>query len=249
PPDGFFKIQRKKTGTSNWTDLGMTTELTYCDATAECNIDYTYRVKKWSSQGDCLSNQVPGKKVCCDYCPTELTATTDTEDCVELTWNGGCPLPPDGFFKIQRKKSGTSNWVDLGMTTETTYCDDTAECNIDYTYRVKKWSSEGDCLSNQVPGKIVCCDFCPTDLVASDGTYNCGTLLTWEGGCGDGTFEIFRKLKGGTSGFKKVGWTEETSFVDETGACNYHYIYKVKKYNEAGELCWTNEDEGWWKSN
>ena len=73
--------------------------------------------------------------------------------------------------------------------------------------------------------------------------------LNWTTHSNTTGFTVYRKLKGGTSGFKKVGWTTNTSFVDETGACNYHYIYKIKKYNDEGELCWTTEDEGWWKSN
>ena len=178
-------------------------------------------------------------------------ATNDLEDCVELSWTPGCDLPPgtDWHYKLQRKPVSGGSWVDLGMTQGTTFCDSTATCNVEYSYRVKRWSAGQDCFSDPDTGKLICCDFCPSELVASDGTYNCGTLLNWNGGCGDGTFDIYRKLKGGTSGFKKVGWTTNTSFVDETGACNYHYIYKIKKYNDEGELCWTTEDEGWWKSN
>ncbi|MCC7479630.1 hypothetical protein IT575_14405, partial [bacterium] len=219
---GSFEVLRKVKGGGSLSSIGTATGAVYVDTTAECEVRYVYQIRKTGACGDpCVTNEEEGEKQCCDYCPTELTATIDDDECVYLEWNGGCVLPPDGFFKIQRKKTGTSNWTDLGMTTELTYCDATAECNIDYTYRVKKWSSQGDCLSNQVPGKKVCCDYCPTELTATTDDDEC-VYLEWNGGCAlppDGFFKIQRK-KTGTSNWTDLGMTTELTYCDATAECN-----------------------------
>jgi hypothetical protein len=249
---GMFNIWRRPDGGGDFEKIGTTDDTLYHDTTAEPGVWYIYKVQRVMEDQSCSSNTDAGFRSSeggDGWCPSELWASDGTYGGgVKLEWVGG---EGDGTFDIYRKVAETENAFQLiedGLTV-TSFFDETAETGVVYAYKVFKRLGEEQCGTNidtGYRGQEGSGEWCPSELGASDGTYEAGVKIEWYGGDGAGVFDVFRKVAETEGEFTLVedGLTA-TNFFDETAETGVVYVYKVRKRAEGHEACFTNIDSGY----
>jgi fibronectin type 3 domain-containing protein len=87
-------------------------------------------------------------------------------------------------------------------------------------------------------------DWCPSELLASDGTSSLWVELNWNAGSGEGGhhYRIWRRADGENE-FDDIAAVDDNFYHDTTAEPGVWYIYKVERLGE-GESCFSNTDEG-----
>ncbi len=142
-----FRIERKKSGES-FSQIGETSRdrILYTDATVEPQTTYTYRVYAYNRGGESgYSNEVSGTTPAPPpgppRAPASLTATAISGYEVQLQWQDQS-TNEDGFRLERRTGPNTVQWQ-VGRNI-TTYTDNTAQPDTQYTYRVIAFNTFGD---------------------------------------------------------------------------------------------------------
>ncbi|MDQ3023133.1 MAG: hypothetical protein M3R04_01915 [bacterium] len=84
----------------------------------------------------------------------------------------------------------------------------------------------------------------PFHLSATDGEFTDHVNLTWEGGTGATSFEVWRAVHGDHHEFTHIGSTQAREFADAGVEPGVAYSYKVRAVNDAGHSEFSSQDTG-----
>ena len=139
-----YRVERSLNGNSGWSALSSTiTGPSYTDTTVTCNTTYYYRVRvrgdgyPHSTNWSAASGNVSITPSCPLAPPPEnLTVTSSDDDSVSLGWDA---VAGAYYYKIERRLSGSTNWVHQGYRfhTDTTYTANGAECGTHFRVRTR----------------------------------------------------------------------------------------------------------------
>ncbi len=247
--DGSFKIFRRSNPIQDFQQIGESVEPNFFDTTAEVGVEYEYKVFKFAGDQNCPTNSDIGWRGQSGdgWCPSEMTASDGARtDGVELNWNVGTG---DGNFSVWRRVAETANeyaLVEDGISAGE-FLDTTAEPGVVYSYFVRKHLQGETCDTNFDTGwrQTSGGEWCPSGLVASDGSYSDKIRVEWDPGSGDGaTFNVWRKRDGEGFQWILLGNTAGSDWNDTVELDpGVTYIYKVVKLGVDGE-CASNTDSG-----
>ena len=137
-----YKIEYKRSSSSNWLHAdyvfsGTTETIDELD----CDTGYDFRVRArgdgspysylYGDASDSVSETTDG---CVAPAPTGLRVTSDTDDSVSLSWT---PVNHAAMYKVEYKRSTSSNWLHATYESGTTATVDGLNSNTGYDFRVR----------------------------------------------------------------------------------------------------------------
>jgi hypothetical protein len=85
----------------------------------------------------------------------------------------------------------------------------------------------------------------PTNVSATDGTYEDRTVITWTGVSGATSYEVWRHTSNNSGGAARLSSNATTPFNDSGGSLGKPYYYWVKACNSSGCSNFSNTDTGY----
>jgi len=239
----LYRIYRRVTESDQqFSQISATTQLSYNDTSAEAGVGYTYKVVLTVQDVEQCNDEDTGYRAGGSQqegCPSGLGASDGVYvDKIRLEWAGNATFGYDIF----RKVDGQGDFTHIGFVVGLSYNDTTAEQGVTYIYKVGLEQPGGFCYSNTDAGHLAAApDDCPSNLSASDGTWEAGVHLEWSGNAAT-AYDVYRKLASGGD-YSLIATTEQgLSYLDTSAELNTLYNYKVVKHN--GD-CHTNDDNGY----
>lgn len=229
--------------------IGTTMDAGFLDTTAVAGVTYQYKVFKTLENQTCGTNIDTGWRAQdgggSDFCPYDFTASDGTSaDGVVLGWSQGVG---DGLFNVWRKPANSvDGWVMIAQNVSgETYTDTTTDANAEFTYKVVKHTETQECASNTDNGfrGATGGQWCPSDLVATDGTYADKIRVEWNTGTGDGALHLWRK-RDGNFDWIDLGAVDGAGYNDTNFDAGVVYIYKLVK-TLGQDTCESNTDSGY----
>lgn len=224
----------------------------YQDTGLDCETTYQYSVRGYNAFGGGeASNTVSATTLTCPgslpSAPSDLISTFISSSQTILAWADNS-ANEDGFI-VERKTGADGTYTQIGATdaNESTYEDNSVECEILYYYRVSAYNGAGSSdYSNEIS---ITQDLCPTEkpeppsdlTVVIHSQTSC--YLSWvDNSDNEYGFEIERKLEEGS--YSQIGMVEENiTIYDDTGLePGTVYFYRVRAYNSAGNSDYSNEE-------
>jgi fibronectin type 3 domain-containing protein len=246
-PARAYDVYRRQDGHNEFEFIGMGDGWAYNDTTAEPGVTYIYKIGLETDNGMCFSNQDAGFRATQggneEKCPHELFATDGTyEDKVRLEWGGVAGT----VYKVFRKADGPNHEFEhIATSDDLAYNDTTAEPGVTYIYKIGFLHDNTWCYSNTDAGFVAGGgdpEGCPTELRASDGTWETGVNLEWNG-LAEAGYDVWRKADG-TDDWATIAFAMGTSYLDTTAEPGVVYIYKVSLGHNYGGPCNSNTDSG-----
>jgi hypothetical protein len=251
----YFRVFRNTSNNSaTATALGSwQTSTTYNDLSAGVGITYYYWVKAATdvngSNSTAFSIFDTGWRGGIAI-PTNVQASDGTySDKVVITWSG----TSGNYFRVYRNTSNNSSTATaLGSwQTSTTYNDLSATVSITYYYWVKAASdvngSNSSAFSISDTGWRAGVTI-PTNVQASDGTYNNKVVVTWSGTSGN-YFRVYRNTTSNSGTATALGsWQTSMTYNDYSAVANVTYYYWVKAASNAsgsGSSGFSAYNTGW----
>lgn len=209
------------------------TSTTYNDLTAVANTTYYYWVKAAADASGSLSSSFSlydsGWRSSSTV-PTNVQASDGTySDKVLVTWSGTTGY----YFRVYRNTTNNSSTATALGSWQTTmsYNDASASMYTTYYYWVKSATSSSGANASAFStsdsgwknGSTV-----PTNVQASDGTFNNKVYVTWSGTSGN-YFKVYRSTTSSSSNAVALGgWQTAMNYNDYTAVANVVYYYWVK---------------------
>ena len=236
----YFRVYRNTTNNSaTATALGnWQTSTTYEDFSTTISVTYYYWVKAATdvngSNSSAFSIYDTGWRDGVTV-PLNVQASDGTySDRIVVTWSG----TSGNYFRVYRNTTNNSSTATaLGSwQTSTTYSDYTSSTYVVYYYWVKAASNASGQNSSAFStgnsgwrsGVTI-----PTNVQASDGTYNNKVVVTWSGSSGN-YFRVYRNTSNSTSSATALGsWQTAMTFNDYSAVANVTYYYWVKAASNA----------------
>ena len=157
-----YKIEVSDNAGTTWSNLDAntgSTETTYTHSGLSVGSARHYRVSAFNSDGLGRSSEtanattgttgeVPGR-------PTDLTATADGDDAIDLEWTAPADTGTSAItgYKIEYSSNGTTGWSDLEANTgdtQTTYTDSRLRPGTTRHYRVSAINATGSGVASRV---------------------------------------------------------------------------------------------------
>ncbi|MBK7096632.1 MAG: T9SS type A sorting domain-containing protein [Saprospiraceae bacterium] len=254
-PGNYFRVYRNTTnnsGTATALDSWQTS-MTFNDFSATVNVTYYYWVKAAldvngsSSSGFSVADTGWKSEIAL---PTNVQASDGTySDKVFVTWSG----TTGNYFRVYRNTTNNSGTATaLGSwQTSMTYNDFSATVNVTYYYWVKSSASSNG--SNPSTFSTPNTGFrsgvtIPTNVQASDGTYNNRVRVTWSGTSGN-YFRVYRNTTSNSGTATALGsWQTSMTYNDYSAAVNVIYYYWVKSSassNGSNPSAFSTPNTGW----
>ncbi len=227
-----YRIYRKADGAKNWELLAETTEVQYLDKSVvnATNYEYTYTVR--SMKGKIFgAYDTKGETIIRIAKPFVKTAEK-TDAGVLVTWKA--TVGAEEYY-VYRKNLNAKNpvWKKLGTVVgknNTTFLDTTADMSGLYRYTVRAYAK--GTLSSFMLGPIYGAPDKPV-LSKVANKYD-GVQITWESAKRADSYNVYRKVKGGSWTLIAEGVTK-TTYVDTTAPNGKYVYYTVSGVNEVGE--------------
>ena len=218
----------RRIGTETWKTLGDTTATSWVDKTAKSGTQYTYTVRCVTSDGKFFAGDYDHNGKSVTYVSTPVLQSIEgTGSGVTITWSGGKGA---ARFRVFRK-NGSGGWDPLGETTGTSFTDSTASAGKTYTYTVRCLDSDGAYASGYDHSGLTL-PFAATPSLQSVQKVSGGVQIKWSKAAGAVKYRVFRKS--GDSGWKTLGDTTGTSWVDKT-VPDGTFTYTVRAVTSDGK--------------
>jgi titin len=230
-----YSIYKNTTGSSTYTLVNSTAQVTFTDSSVVNDTKYYYVVT--ASNGSCSSAnsmQVTVTPACVPPSAPTVTATPSNGK-VTLSWTA--PTGATSYVVYRGSTSGGESTTPIAMPTTTSYVDSNVSNNMTYYYVVA--AANGTCSSGQsteVSAMPVCTPpSVPGTLTATPG--DAKVSLSWDpptswGSAGTDTYAISRKTGSGGIYTVIVAAQAGTSYTDSNGLLNgTTYYYKVSANN------------------
>jgi trimeric autotransporter adhesin len=163
--------------------------------------------------------------------PTGVAASGTTQTTTTISWTASTGATS---YKIFRSTTSGGPYSQVGTSTTTSFADSGLTCNTTYFYVVT--ASNGTCDSGNSAQASTTTSTCtctppaaPTG-VATSGTTQTATTVSWTASTGATSYKIFRSTTSGGP-YSQVGTSTTTSFNDTGLTCNTTYYYVVTASN------------------
>lgn len=223
--------------------LATTTATTFTDTNVTSGKAYGYLVKTADKNGDifCKSVVEPQEFAYVLYVATpQITRCESTVDGVKISWSQA-----DGAACYRVFYKGKSGWKGMGYSASTEFIDAEVRDGGTYTYTVRAVDAYGDYCSDYNAQGYVYTYRRPTlaaPQVSGIVSTVDGVKLSWSKVDGAAAYRVFYK---GKNGWKGMGNTAATSFIDTDIRDGGTYVYTVRCLNKAGEFCSGYNADGW----
>lgn len=224
-----FRMDSKKM----WRSIGDGYDGVYWDDEVESGNTYTYTVRCLNRAGTAYTSGFDGKGVSVKYiAPAEITDARSTDRGVKLSWKA-----VKGAEKYVVQSYGYAGIGDvLATTTATTFTDTNVTSGKAYGYLVKTADKNGDifCESVVEPQEFAYVLYVATPQITRCESTVDGVRISWSKADGAARYRVFYK---GKSGWKGMGYTESTEFIDADVRDGGTYTYTVRAVDDDGDYC------------
>ena len=220
----LYRVYVKKNG--EWKAIGETADTGLTDTSAAPGASYTYTVRCLSADGGTFTSYYDTSGKTLFYAQTPVLEYAEaTNNGVKLVWKASSGVDQ---YRVFRK--GAKDWERLGATGSSSFTDKTALPGGSYTYTVRCMDSSENYIS-YFDREGLTFDYLNTPEVRSVTNIVDGVKITW--GAVDGA-EKYRVYIYGSSGWKRLAETEETSYTDITVKSGNTYKYTVRCITSDG---------------
>ncbi|EMF53009.1 PA14 domain-containing protein [Streptomyces bottropensis] len=241
-----YRVYRKVAGTSAWTRVGTTTNLSHSDTPPSTGQSYTYEVRAYDkagneSSGSADQGPIPTDDVTGPAAP--VLGATAVEASNNLTWTASADAVN---YRVFRKTVSATSYTTLADTTSTSYTDTSARYGTAYDYKVSAIDAAGNATASGVVRSTR--SITPPQNVTVT-TPSWGAVFTWTEPAGGDTAD-YRVLRSETSADGSRQWTTADcrsrktstdeagdtvrSCTDYDGAHGVPYHYVMTRKNTAG---------------
>ncbi|HEX4962143.1 MAG TPA: fibronectin type III domain-containing protein [Thermoanaerobaculia bacterium] len=236
-----YDVFRNETGcNAGFTKISSGSSATTLSDTVLSNgLTYFYQVTAFPSGNEACASapstciSVTPSPIACTppAAPTGVTATATGQSTATVSWTASSGATS---YKIFRSTTSGGPYTQVGTSTTTSFADSGLTCNTTYFYVVT--ASNGTCDSGNSAQASTTTSVCtctppaaPTGL-ASSGTTQTGTTVSWTASSGATSYKILRSTTSGGP-YTQVGTSTTTSFTDTGLTCNTSYFYVVVASN------------------
>ncbi len=212
-----YEVYRKEGSSTKWVKLGTTKSTLYTDKNVKAGVTYTYTIRSYTSNA--RSGYDSKGLVIKRLTIPKLSKLANTVEGMQLSWG---KVSGAGSYNVYRKTSKTG-WVLIDNVNATSYIDTTAASGTTYIYTVRAVS--GSSLSYYNTKGLSLERLSTPELTDIENT-NSGVKFSWAKVTGADSYNVYRKTK--TSGWKLIGTSKSTSYVDKKAAEGTTYIYTAR---------------------
>ena len=157
----------------------------------------------------------------------QITRTQNIDGGVRIYWDA-----VEGAEAYRVFYLGRSGWRGMGNTTETSFVDDDVNPGSTYTYTVRCVKKDGsEFTSDYDKNGFKATYIAKPKLSYAESVYG-GVEIGWEAAKGATKYRVFYK---GASGWRRMGDTTETTFLDDVVTSGKTYQYTVRCISDDGE--------------
>ncbi len=157
----------------------------------------------------------------------KITRTQNIDGGVRIYWDA-----VEGAEAYRVFYLGRSGWKGMGNTTETSFVDDDVNSGSTYTYTVRCVKKDGSEFTSDYDKEGFKATYiAKPKLKYAESVYG-GVEIGWEAPKGATKYRVFYK---GASGWRRMGDTTETTFLDDVVTSGKTYQYTVRCISDDGE--------------
>lgn len=206
-----------------YTKLGIVTETTYADASAEAGSTYYYKVRALGSSSYATSAFSTVKAISCCEKPVFSISCKAGSGKPVLSWEA---VDGAAKYEVWRAYSSAGTYYKMGETTGTTYTNTSAKANTTYYYKIRAIDANGNYASAFSKVKNMTCD-CAMPVVTASTNEAGKPTLTWKAVDGAVEYTVWRAYyRNGT--YEKMYTTTGTSYTNTVATSGQTYYYKVR---------------------
>lgn len=213
--------------TNGWRALGFTTDNFFVDENVESGKSYRYTVKCVSADGKALKSFHTSGLTGTFVATPEIIKVENVANGAKVTWN---KVDGSAKYKLFYKLADGSGWKTIGTTTADNYTHSNLTNGDTYTYTVRACNNS-DAYVSSYDKKGVENTFFSVPVIKSVSSALGGLEIKWEEVKGAENYKIYVKT---SSGWKALGYTTGTSFVDTTTESGTTYTYTVRCVSADG---------------
>ena len=157
----------------------------------------------------------------------QITRTQNIDGGVRIYWDA-----VEGAEAYRVFYLGRSGWRGMGNTTETSFVDDDVNSGSTYTYTVRCVKKDGSEFTSDYNKEGFKATYIAKPKLKYAESVFGGVEIGWEAPKGATKYRVFYK---GASGWKRMGDTTETSFIDDVVTNGKTYQYTVRCISDDGE--------------
>ncbi len=198
----------------------------YLDTAVENNTSYTYTVRAMNEAGLNSCYDKAGVSTRYTVAPSKVTVSNDN-DKVIVKWTA---VEGATGYRVYRRAvdadGDVTPWINFTKITDTTYTDDTVDSGTTYEYAVRVYSKGG--FSDLYAEKRITYLDIPEFTVKATTT---GVRVSWDDVDGADSYQVWRKVKGGSWKKIKTVSSSTTAYTDKgasSGKYNYYAVKAVK---------------------
>jgi hypothetical protein len=229
-----FTIERcTGSGCTDFAEIGQSTSTSFVNSALSESRFYRYRVIGAGGGTSNIAEATTPQTI--PIAPSGLTATAVSTTRIDVTWTDNSNN--ETAFRIQRcAGSACTDFVQVGMTTATTFSNGGLTESTAYRYRIVAYNSAGSAFSNiadaatpgsvpSAPGELSATPVSPTriDLSWTDNSQN------------ETGFRIERCSGSGCTSFANIAETTGRTFANTGLTPSTLYRYRVRAFNASGE--------------
>lgn len=212
-------------GNGAWKYLGTTNQRVFIDTSVKHGYWYSYTVRAVNEAG--YSDYYAKDNKIQAFDTPYFKSVQNTDQGIKLNWNS--IKGAHGYYIY--KKIGNGEWKYLCWTKALTYTDKKVSNGTTYSYRVRAFRN--DTISGYYLDGITAKRFSAPILKTPVNTEQ-GIKVQWNKLGGAAGYYVYRKT--GNSGWKYIGKTTSTYFVDTKVQAGVTYKYTVKAYSSTGQF-------------
>ncbi len=219
-----YYVYRKGPGESSWKKVGTVTKNIYTDKNVKNGKIYKYTVKAYN--GKIFSGYNSSGWSIKRLTAPELKSATNYASGITIKWG---KVTGASSYNVYRKVKGTSGWVKIATTKNTSYTDKKAVSGKIYIYTVKAVS--GSSVSTYI-AKGITIERLTRPALKSVKSAKKGVTITWGEVTGATGYYVYRKTGSGSwEQIAKVSGKTTTSYLDKTAKKGKTYYYSVRAYS------------------
>ena len=157
----------------------------------------------------------------------KITRTQNIDGGVRIYWDA-----VEGAEAYRVFYLGRSGWKGMGNTTETSFVDDDVNSGSTYTYTVRCVKKDGSEFTSDYDKEGFKATYIAKPKLKYAESVFGGVEIGWEAPKGATKYRVFYK---GASGWRRMGDTTETTFLDDVVTSGKTYQYTVRCISDDGE--------------
>ena len=228
----------RKTASTNWVGIGVTTATSYTDTNVTSGVTYTYTVRVRDAAGNLVSGYDSKGLTKLYVAPPKLVSLNCQSDGIQVNWNASAGAP---LYMVFRKTGGGS-WQQMGTTTGTSFKDKKVVIGTAYTYTVRAvHTNKTTFLSGYDPTGLTT-TFTGKSAVTGLSNQLGGVKIDWTAVDGATQYQVMRKT--GEGGWIELTKTTALTYLDATAVNNTTHYYQVRALDAANNVIGSYDNNG-----